>query len=124
LPPGSIDCRHALILLGANNLGAGDTPTGIAMGIAAVVAAVVRVAPKARILVIATPPCGPDSRFRQGDRQKANVALASLEGFEVLGLDADLLGGRGGLSNYTKDGTHFSEAGYRRLTDLVRARLT
>ena len=124
LPPASIDCRHVVILLGANNLGAGDTATGIAMGVAAVVAAVVRVAPKARILVIATPPCGPDSQFRQDARQKANATLASFEGVEVIEVDAEMRGDGSVRSlNYAPDGTHFTETGYRRLTELVRGRL-
>ena len=125
LPQASIDCRHAIILLGANNLGAGDTVAGIAMGVAAVVAAVVRVAPKARILVIATPPCGPGSQFRQDARKKANATLASLEGVEVIEVDAEMLRDASGRSpSYAPDGTHFSETGYRRLTGLVRERLT
>jgi hypothetical protein len=124
LSPASIDCRHAVILLGANNLGAGDTAAGIAMGVAAVVAAVVRATPKARILIIATPPCGPDSQFRRSVRQKANATLASLEGVEVMEVDAEMLGdGARRSPNYAPDGTHLSELGYRRLTDLVREKL-
>ena len=95
------------------------------MGIAAVVAAAARVAPKARILVIATPPCGPDSHFRQDARRKSNAALASLDGFETLEVDAEMLGAGDGehSPNYTDDGTHFSSAGYQRLTSLVREHL-
>jgi hypothetical protein len=124
LPPGSIDCRNVVILLGANNLGAGDSAEGLAMGVAAVVAAVVRVAPRARILVIATPPCGPDSKFRQDARRRSNATMATLEGFETLDVDVEMLAAHGGrLENYTEDGTHLSPAGYQTLTALVRAKL-
>jgi tetratricopeptide (TPR) repeat protein len=124
LPPGSLDCRHAVILLGANNLGAGDTATGIAAGVAAVVAGAVRAAPKARITVIATPPCGPDGQFRADVRLKANKALAGLEGFEMITIDEALLpDAEAGSPNYQLDGTHFSDSGYRLLTKLVRPRL-
>ena len=124
LPPDSVDCRHAVILLGTNNLGAGDTADGIAAGVAAVVAAVVRIAPRAKLHVIATPPCGPGLEFRSDVRLKANATLASLQGFETINLDFVLA--RDGASrreHYNEDRIHLSDAGYARIADLVRSRL-
>lgn len=120
LAPDSIDCRRLVILIGANNLGAGDTASGIAAGVAAVVAAAVRVAPRAKIHVIATPPCGPDGAFRDDVRRKANRAVAALEGFETIDVDDALLGDEGA---YAEDGIHFTAEGYRRLTELIAGRL-
>ncbi len=120
LPPASVDCRHAVILLGTNNLGAGDTASGIMAGVAAVVAGVVRVAPRATVLVIAMPPCGPDLQFRADVRLKASEALAGLHGFETVDVDGALLDGGAQCSpNYQPDGIHFSDQGYRLLTKLI-----
>jgi len=124
LPAGSVDCRNAVILLGANNLGSGDTPRGLAMGVAGIVAAAVRVAPKARILVIATPPCGPDSKFRRDAQRKLNAKLATLKGFETVDVDTEVLQAPAGRSlHFAEGGTHLSRAGYQALTELVRAKL-
>ena len=121
LPPASVDCRHAVIVLGTNNLGAGDTAAGIVAGVAAVVAGVVRVAPRAQVLVIATPPCGSDLRFREDVRIKVRAALASLQGFETVDVDGALRGDRAqGSPNYQPDGIHFSDQGYAALTTLIR----
>lgn len=120
LAPGSIACKDAVILIGANNLASDDTAAGLAEGIAAVVAAVVRVAPRSRIHVIATPPCGPGLRFRHETRVKANMALTGMQGFETIDVDAALADG----ANYAEDEIHLSGAGYVRLTELVRARLS
>jgi tetratricopeptide (TPR) repeat protein len=123
LPPASVDCRHAVILLGTNNLGAGDTAAGITAGVAAVVAALVRVAPRAKVHVIGTPPGGPQFAFRADVREKANKALAGLEGVETLDVDAALTGGGAGSTSYKEDEIHLSDAGYRRLTEVVKAKL-
>jgi tetratricopeptide (TPR) repeat protein len=122
LPAGSVECSHAVILLGANNLGADDTADGIAAGVAAVVAGVVRVAPKAKVWAIATPPCGADLQFRAEVRLRANQMLAAFESFETVNVDAALTESGDALS-YDPDGIHFSRAGYERLTSSVIERL-
>jgi lysophospholipase L1-like esterase len=125
LPPASIDCRHAVIIIGANNLGAGDTADGIVAGIAAVAAAVVRVAPRARIHVVATPPCGEDLAFRSDVRREANATLARLQGFETINVDAALACGLAGQrASYQSDNIHLTVAGYAVLTERVRSRLS
>jgi tetratricopeptide (TPR) repeat protein len=124
LPAGSIDCRHAVVLLGTNNLGAGDTAAGISAGVAAVVAATVRVAPRAKVRVIATPPCGPQLQFRADVRRKANAALAGLEGFQTLNVD-EALTARGDDCGaaFQDDGIHLTASGYRLLTEAVKTSL-
>jgi lysophospholipase L1-like esterase len=121
LQPASLACRHVVVLLGANNLGAGDTASGLVMGVAAVVAEAVRVAPGAKAHVIATPPLGPDFAFRAEVRKAANRGLAALEGFATNDADAALTSAAGA---YEADGIHLTPIGYRRLTDLVRGCLT
>jgi tetratricopeptide (TPR) repeat protein len=122
LPAASIDCRHAVIFIGTNNLGAGDTAAGIAAGVAAVVAAVVRVSPEAKVWVIATPPCGPDQKFRNATRRETNERVMAFEGFETVDLDRLLLSCEGNNS-YLEDGIHFSQTAYERLTRLMADRL-
>jgi hypothetical protein len=124
LPANSVDCRHALVLIGANNLGAGDTAAGISAGISAVVAGLVRVAPRAEIYVVATPPCGPGLGFRAVVRRESNATVARLEGFETIDADEVLsLDCIEASANYQEDNIHLTDAGYRALTDLVRRRL-
>ena len=118
LPADAIDCRHAVVLVGANNLGANDTARGIAAGVAAVVAGVVRVAPKASLWVIAMPPCGAESRFRAEVWRESNRILASLKGFATLDVGAALTDGSG-LPSYETDGIHLTRAGYERLTQSM-----
>jgi lysophospholipase L1-like esterase len=125
LPAASVACRDALVVIGTNNLGAGDTAAGIAAGISAVVAALVRVAPQARIHVLATPPCGPDFKFRGDVRLEANRAVSKLDCFAVIDAD-EVLTGRttDPRANYHEDKIHLSSAGYRVLSELVRRCLT
>ena len=124
LPANSVDCRHALVLIGTNNLGAGDTAAGISAGISAVVAALVRVAPQANVYVVATPPCGPGSGFRADVRRESNGAVSRLQGFQTIDVDEALSSGCVETSaNYHEDHIHLTDAGYRTLTDLVRQRL-
>jgi tetratricopeptide (TPR) repeat protein len=123
LPPASVDCRHAVILLGTNNLGAGDTAAGITAGVAAVVAAVIRVAPRANVHVIATPPCGPQFGFRAEVRLRANRALAALAGFQTHDVDPELTDGAAGSPRYKEDAIHLSDAGYRCLTEIIKTQL-
>jgi hypothetical protein len=124
LPAGSIDCRHAVVLLGADRLGARDTARGIAAGVAAVVAALIRVAPRAKILVISAPSCGPVLRARKGQRRKLNAALARLGGFETLDFDEALIPwGADCVSSCQDGGARFTANVYRHLTAAVEARL-
>jgi tetratricopeptide (TPR) repeat protein len=124
LPPASVNCRHALILLGANNMVAGDTTAGIMAGVAAVQAAVVRAAPRAKVYVIATPPCGLGCKLRGEARTKVNAALAGLEGVATIDV-AEML--CRGLAEPTAscegDQAGMSDLGYRRTTILVRRTL-
>ena len=122
LPAASIDSRHAVVMLGTNNLGAGDTPAGIAAGVAAVVAAVVRVSPRAQVWVVAVPPCGPGFQFRADDRRRANAILSGLEGFKTIDAEAALTSGLSPEQHYQEDGIHLTSVGYRLLLGLVRAR--
>jgi hypothetical protein len=74
-------------------------------GVAAVAPAIVRAAPRVKVHVIATPPCGTQFGFRVDVWQKANKALASLEGFETHDVDAGLTAPTG-APRYNEDAIH------------------
>jgi tetratricopeptide (TPR) repeat protein len=123
LPPASVDCRHAVILLGTNNLGAGDTSVGIAAGIAAVAAGVVRVAPRARVWVIGTPPARPEGQeFRPDVRRRANATVAGIGGFDTVDADAALAASETALC-YEPDGIHLGRSAYQRLTHGILSQI-
>jgi hypothetical protein len=123
-PPASIKARHGLVMVGTNNLAADDTARGIAAGVAAVVAAVLRVAPDACVHVVAIPPCGPAFQFNGEVRRQANGLLAEARGFETINVDdAITCGFAEYCPNYDADRIHFSDRGYRMMTDIVRRRI-
>jgi lysophospholipase L1-like esterase len=122
--PASIQARFVVVMLGTNNLAADDTARGIAAGVAAVVAAVARVAPDTRPHVIAMPPCGPGYQFRDEVRRRANDLLAEARSFDTINVDdAITCGFAEHCPNYLEDRIHFSDTGYRVLTDIVRRRI-
>jgi hypothetical protein len=123
LPAASVNCRHAVILLGTNNLEANDTVAGIAAGVAAVVAGIVRVAPHAKVWVIGTPPVRPEGReFRSNARRRANAAVAGTSGFGTIDVDR-VLAASGRTLCYEPDGIHLGKSEYKRLTEAVMCRV-
>lgn len=118
---GRVEARHVLVMLGTNNLGADDSARGIAAGVLAVARAAEEIAPSAQIHVTAVPPCGENLSFRNDVRREANALLRISGLVNVIDLDTALLSAEGDA--YHDDKIHFSEAGYKMLTDLVRPQM-
>ncbi len=115
-----IEARFVLVVLGTNNLGADDTPAGIAAGLATVAARAQDLAPAACVAVLELPPCGPGFGFRATDRKAANALLRSNRPTKTISAEAVLTSGP---RAYRDDDIHFSDEGYRRLTAHVRSAL-
>jgi len=120
IPDGGLKTRCALLMIGVNNLGSGDSAEAIGAGVARVAQTLARKSTAARILILEIPPMGTDFSFRAAERLRANESLRTL-GFPTLNVDGALTGGAPGPSpNYAEDGIHFSEAGYALLTNVLR----
>lgn len=118
----SFSPRHAVILVGTNNLASGDEPEAITAGIIAVTRAVERLWPATSVLTIEIPPCGPGFAFNARQRFVANLAIRAQ--LQTLNVDQEMTDGFDPRTpNYHPDRIHFSEEGYRLLTSLVEARL-
>jgi pimeloyl-ACP methyl ester carboxylesterase len=114
--------KVVLIIVGTNNLAAGDTPAGIAAGIGAVMLRARQLWPMARIVTFETPPCGPGYSFNASQREEANALLRRLG--ETINVDQEITCGFSELCpNYHPDRIHFSDEGYDLLTRIVVTRL-
>jgi lysophospholipase L1-like esterase len=112
-----------LVVLGTNNLGAGDTPEGIVAGIRAVVRRLAELARDATIVVLEVPPCGPGFDFRGADRKLVNRLLRQAAFARTINIDEAMTNGFSETSaRYLPDNIHFSAGGYETATALVRER--
>ncbi len=119
-----IVAARVVVIVGTNNLGAGDTPEGIVAGIEQVVRRVGMLVPDATILAIEMPPCGPNFDFREDDRIAANRLLREAGFVRTLNVDAELIAPEAADNPYyMADHIHFTPEGYRLLTWLARQAL-
>jgi lysophospholipase L1-like esterase len=113
-----------VLLIGTNNLGGGGSPDETARGVGAVVRAVRRLFPEARILLLGIFPRGQraDDPLRARVR-RTNAALAELDNgawLRYADVGPALLEGDGSLSpEVMPDFLHPSEEGYRRWADAM-----
>lgn len=125
ISPGRIMSRYAVLLIGTNNLGAGDEPEGILAGISAIVARLRVIAPKTQVLVIEIPPCGPEFGFRKGARLRTNDLIRRAKEFASVNIDKEITSDFSGLcDNYHEDKIHFSIKGYELLSKILVSRFT
>jgi lysophospholipase L1-like esterase len=118
---GAIEAKAAVLMIGVNNLMHGDDVQSIVAAIGDVVGEIRRVAPGARIAVVALPPFGPDFRFRDDDRQALNASLEKLSDVSVIGEPAHWAPRGTEACCYQPDAVHFTRAGYARLSAAARA---
>jgi platelet-activating factor acetylhydrolase IB subunit beta/gamma len=124
LPDASIRSGDVILLAGTNNLGADDTAVGIAAGLEEIVQEMSRVAPDARLHILAVPPCGDGLEFRDHLRRQANALLRDRYQSDLVEADQQLRARRGGrYICYQEDNVHFSPQGYELLTNMVLARI-
>ncbi len=124
LPDASIRTGDVVLLAGTNNLGADDTAIGIAAGLGEVAKEVSRVAPDARLHILAVPPCGEGLEFRDHVRRQANALLHGRYRSSLVEADQRLRVEQDGRRLcYQEDNIHFSSHGYDVLTDLLLTRI-
>lgn len=118
--------RSVYVLVGTNNLRAGDTVCAIASGIEAVLNRIKELWPRSHQTVILIPPRGDDFRYRNEDRLQIN-AIVKADGdrtrqWDSLDVDAILSCNlTNPCQNYLPDYVHFSETGYKVLSEIVRS---
>ncbi len=115
LDDGAIDAKAAIVIIGVNNLLAGDDIQAVISAVEDVIRETRRTAPAARLAAVALPPFGSDFRFRDGDRNAFNAALAALTDAAVVDEPAHWAPRGAEASCYHPDCVHFSQAGYERL---------
>jgi platelet-activating factor acetylhydrolase IB subunit beta/gamma len=114
--------RNAVILLGTNNIAAGNSACAIASGLKDVVIRSQKIWPQAKIWLIEIPPRGDKFASRDDIRLEINKQLRSFTGVWTINVDDELnCHGRTPCVNYLDDKLHFSPAGYGVLTSAVRA---
>lgn len=113
---GAIEAKAVVLIVGVNNLVCGEDVQSIVEGVGDVIGQARRVAPGAKIAVVALPPFGPDFRLRDNDRQLLNASLASMRDVVAVGEPAawNPRGSEAGC--YQPDAVHFTRTGYQRLT--------
>lgn len=119
--------KLVVLLVGTNNLSAGDDACPIAAGIEAVAEHIQDLWPRARLTVISVLPRGYDFAFRDADRTAINVALKTraTSGRRWSFLDADegiSCGSKAPCEYYLPDAVHLSHRGYEVLSELLKAR--
>ena len=116
-----IPADRVLIVVGTNNLGAGDTSEGIVAGIREMCRRLALAAPDAEFLALEIPPCGPDFDFRDADRRETNRMLAAADWVRTINADAELTAGDAASNPYyMPDHIHLSPQGYELVSALVR----
>jgi tetratricopeptide (TPR) repeat protein len=124
LRPYRVDPVTAVVMIGTNNLAAGDSAAAIAAGIRAVVEELGRVVPDARVLVIGVPPSGVDFAFNDKVRRDTNLLLQANRSWWYLDIDEIITTGfSDDCRNYEPDRIHFSPEGYRVLTRMLLSKI-
>jgi lysophospholipase L1-like esterase len=114
----------ALVMLGTNNLAAGDEPCAITTGLMKVIARIRRIWPMAEIGFLDIPPRGEKFLFRNDARMAINSALSHLRGVKSINVDDTMTcDWKQPCANYANDNLHFSEIGYRVLLKAVKTAL-
>jgi lysophospholipase L1-like esterase len=120
----NIQPRATLIMVGTNNLPAGDPPCAIAAGVERLVQAVREAWPQTRIVVLGILPRGADYSAFEPARAGTNRLLqqrAGALGYAFLDVsEAITCGKRPGCNNYALDFIHLAPTGYAVLEEALR----
>jgi len=120
--------EEVVLLIGTNNLGAGEQPCGIVAGIEAISAKLQTLWPRAKFRYLAIPPRGTDFAFRDAERRTVNDAIARLAqkttGKFIALDDAVKCRPNEPCRFYRDDRLHFTDEGYQALASaLLSARV-
>lgn len=123
-----LSLKTVVLLIGTNNLGAGDSPMEVAQGIQAVIAAIRHEQPKARILLMAIFPReqSPEDPLRLKVQATNQLLIANAKDWNVnlLDIGAQLLEEDGSISKEIMgDFVHLTPKGYQIWADVVIAAL-
>ncbi len=111
-----------VVLIGTNDLGGGRPPAETVASVERIVIALKGFMPAERILVLAVPPRAGGYQYLNPAIEEYNRQLKTIvagEGAEFIDSFTPFLTGGEMDSKATADGLHFSEAGYRRLAQLI-----
>jgi lysophospholipase L1-like esterase len=123
---GHLKPQQTIVLVGTNNLGDGDAPEAVAIGVMTVVSMVRQLAADGEVIVVTIPRRGPPAGFREHERLHLNclitAAAAKMERTSVVDVDRVF----GMVDSYFSslnptDLLHLSYEGYRRLTAAIAA---
>ena len=124
---GEIAADRIFILIGTNNLGAGEPVCAIEAGVAAVANKTRAIWPKATLVLLGIPPRGRSGAFRLADRKRLNArieALAASLGARYASLDTALTCPTPDACGlYTVDALHLERPGYEAMTAAIAAAL-
>jgi platelet-activating factor acetylhydrolase IB subunit beta/gamma len=116
----SLRPRNVLIMLGTNNLSAGDKPCAIISGLIKVLERVRAIWPSTKMWFLGIPPRGRDFLFQNDRRRQVNDAISIVSGVKTIIVDEVIsCGWREPCANYSDDNLHFTDAGYRVLLRQV-----
>lgn len=120
-----IQPRMIVLLVGTNNLKAGDSPCAIYYGIEAVVQRMVSLWPRSKGIIIKIPPRGSDFEYRSRDRKDINTGIDTIvaghPGWSSVNIDSKIsCQFSHPCPNYLEDDLHFSEQGYEVLSEVLK----
>jgi lysophospholipase L1-like esterase len=78
------ELETVIVIVGTNNLGAGEAPCAVAAGLVAILKALRGAAPQARVLVLDVPPRGIDRKSFSAERAELTTLLRMLPGMVLL----------------------------------------
>lgn len=114
-----------VLLVGTNNLKAGDSPCAIFYGIDAVAQRIGLLWPRARVVIIKIPPRGSDFEYRARDRKDINTGIDTIvarhPGWSTVNIDNQIsCNFSHPCPNYLQDDLHFTEQGYEILSSILK----
>ena len=117
--------RKVLVVIGTNNLGAGNPPCATVAGINKIIEKVRETWPSAQIAFLEIPPRGTAGfKFNNDWRLETNAAVGHIKGVTTINVDnAITCNWHVPCENYADDNSHFSQAGYQILGKAVKAAL-
>lgn len=113
---GRLKPRHVLIILGTNNVGAGDKPCAVAAGMAAVFRRIDELWGRPNVIYVAMPPRKPEGI--EESRRQANALIQTYVRPGRTIVDADALATC--RDCYVPDGLHLTPEGYRHVSEIIR----
>ena len=116
--------RKVLVVVGTNNLAAGNPPCAIIEGIKEIFTRISANWPAAQIVYLDIPPRGPNYTYRNDARLEINSTISLLRDIKDINVDERITcDWQSSCNNYSDDRLHFSTAGYDVLGTAVKAAL-